>query len=112
MNHVWKKKWQPVAEGKMKRRATGVAFCCSKRCDGFFNEASPSAGKWTKSAVAVAEQIGNHLFVKLTIVGYFFPSLFLSLSSISTQLCSFFSLLSIGNLLVGQKKKDSEVPSV
>lgn len=74
--------------------ATGFAFCCSKRCDGFFNEASPSAGKWTKSVVAVAEQIGNS-FVCKNYHGLLFslpPSL--SLYSAFPYLCYSSSLLS------------------
>lgn len=56
-----------------KAAATGFAFRCSKRCDGFFNEASPSAGKWTKSVVAVAEQIGNSFVCKINYHGLLFP---------------------------------------
>lgn len=71
LNSVWKK--QPVAEWKIKQRATtGFAFFCSKRCDGFFNEASPSAGKWTKSVVAAAEQIGNSFVCKINYHGVLF----------------------------------------
>lgn len=44
---------------KDKAAAAGSALRRSTRCDGFFNEAAPAAGKWTNWAVAAAEQIAN-----------------------------------------------------
>lgn len=80
--------WKKATCGRVKDKAvaTGFAFCCSKRCDGFFNEASPRAGKWTKSVVAAAEQIGNSFVCKINYHGLLCPPLSLSLNSISIPL--------------------------